>query len=100
MSVDPYMRGRMNDVKSYVPPFQLGAPLDGGAVGEVVASEADGFKPGDLVLHGLGWRDYAVLDARLGPGGRPGARAGVGLPRRARPDRADRLRRACSTWPG
>jgi NADPH-dependent curcumin reductase CurA len=64
MSVDPYMRGRMNDVKSYVPPFQIGAPLDGGAVGEVVASEADGFKPGDLVLHGLGWRDYAALDAR------------------------------------
>ena len=38
MSVDPYMRGRMNDVKSYVPPFQLDAPLDGGAVGEVIAS--------------------------------------------------------------
>ena len=38
MSVDPYMRGRMNDVKSYVPPFRLDAPLDGGAVGEVVAS--------------------------------------------------------------
>ncbi|GAB3811044.1 NADP-dependent oxidoreductase [Micromonospora zhanjiangensis] len=63
MSVDPYMRGRMNDVKSYVAPFRLDAPLDGGAVGEVVASEADGVKPGDLVLHGLGWRDYAVLDA-------------------------------------
>ncbi|NUR72144.1 MAG: NADP-dependent oxidoreductase [Hamadaea sp.] len=64
MSVDPYMRGRMNDVKSYVPPFQLGQPLDGGAVGEVVESRADGFGPGDLVLHGLGWRDVAVLDAR------------------------------------
>jgi hypothetical protein len=64
MSVDPYMRGRMNDVKSYVPPFQLGQPLDGGAVGEVVESRADGFAPGDLVLHGLGWRDVAVLDAR------------------------------------
>ncbi|SCL37386.1 hypothetical protein GA0070624_5854 [Micromonospora rhizosphaerae] len=64
MSVDPYMRGRMNDVKSYVPPFQLDAPLDGGAVGEVVASEAEGFKPGDTVLHGLGWREYALLDAR------------------------------------
>ncbi|WP_446210633.1 NADP-dependent oxidoreductase [Micromonospora sp. IBSANI012] len=63
MSVDPYMRGRMNDVKSYVPPFQLGAPLDGGAVGEVVASEADGVKVGDTVLHGLGWREYALLDA-------------------------------------
>ncbi|MEV0271718.1 NADP-dependent oxidoreductase [Hamadaea sp. NPDC050747] len=64
MSVDPYMRGRMNDVKSYVPPFQLGQPLDGGAVGEVVESRAGGFAPGDLVLHGLGWRDVAVLDAR------------------------------------
>jgi len=66
MSVDPYMRGRMNDVKSYVAPFQLGQPLDGGAVGEVVESRADGFAPGDLVLHGLGWRDLAVLDARHG----------------------------------
>ncbi|MGW5670412.1 NADP-dependent oxidoreductase [Micromonospora sp. NPDC003776] len=64
ISVDPYMRGRMNDVKSYVPPFALDAPLDGGAVGEVVASEADGFAPGDTVLHGLGWREYALVDAR------------------------------------
>ncbi|MFE9958721.1 NADP-dependent oxidoreductase [Micromonospora sp. NPDC005299] len=64
MSVDPYMRGRMNDVKSYVPPFALDAPLDGGAVGEVVASEAEGFAPGDVVLHGLGWREYALVDAK------------------------------------
>ncbi|WP_422732978.1 NADP-dependent oxidoreductase [Micromonospora sp. WMMD558] len=64
LSVDPYMRGRMNDVKSYVAPFALDAPLDGGAVGEVVASEADGFAPGDTVLHGLGWREYALLDAK------------------------------------
>ena len=64
MSVDPYMRGRMNDVKSYAPPFQIGAPLDGGAVGEVVESTVDGFKPGDTVLHSLGWREYAVLDAK------------------------------------
>ena len=64
MSVDPYMRGRMNDVKSYVPPFQLDVPLDGGAIGEVVASEAEGLKPGDTVLHGLGWREYALLDAK------------------------------------
>jgi NADPH-dependent curcumin reductase CurA len=63
MSVDPYMRGRMNDVKSYVPPFQVGAALDGGAVGEVIASAADSHKPGDIVLHGLGWREYALLDA-------------------------------------
>ncbi|MEU8351073.1 NADP-dependent oxidoreductase [Streptomyces sp. NPDC048845] len=64
MSVDPYMRGRMNDVKSYVPPFRLDAPMDGGAVGRVVASSADGFAVGDHVLHQLGWREYATLDAR------------------------------------
>ena len=62
MSVDPYMRGRMNDVKSYVPPFQIDAPLDGGAIGEVVESRSENHKAGDVVLHGLGWRDYAVLD--------------------------------------
>ncbi|MFI6443673.1 NADP-dependent oxidoreductase [Kitasatospora sp. NPDC050543] len=63
LSVDPYMRGRMNDVKSYVPPFALGKAMDGGAVGYVVASQADGFEVGDAVLHGLGWREYATLDA-------------------------------------
>ena len=63
MSVDPYMRGRMNDVKSYVPPFQLGHALEGAAVGEVVASEAEGFAPGDVVVHQLGWREHALLDA-------------------------------------
>jgi len=60
MSVDPYMRGRMNDVKSYVPPFQLDAALQGGAVGEVVESRSDSHAVGDLVLHMQGWRDYAV----------------------------------------
>ena len=64
LSVDPYMRGRMNDVKSYVPPFQVGEPMDGGAIGEVVESRADGFAPGDLVQHMAGWRDEAVIPAR------------------------------------
>lgn len=64
MSVDPYMRGRMNDVKSYIPPFQLDKPMDGGAVGEVVASGDERFAVGDHVLHGLGWREYADLDAK------------------------------------
>ncbi|MBC9716069.1 NADP-dependent oxidoreductase [Streptomyces sp. TRM66268-LWL] len=63
-SVDPYMRGRMNDVKSYTPPFQLDQPMDGGAVGVVVASNAEGFAEGDHVLHGLGWRDYADVPAQ------------------------------------
>ena len=64
LSVDPYMRGRMNDVKSYVPPFQIDQPMDGGAVGEVVESNADGLAPGDWVVHMAGWRDEAVLDAK------------------------------------
>ncbi|GGO80563.1 NADP-dependent oxidoreductase [Wenjunlia tyrosinilytica] len=64
MSVDPYMRGRMNDVKSYVPPYRLDAPMEGGAVGRVVASKAEGFEPGDHVLHGLGWREYALVEAK------------------------------------
>jgi NADPH-dependent curcumin reductase CurA len=64
LSVDPYMRGRMNDVKSYVPPFQVGEPLEGGAIGEVVESKADGFAAGDLVQHMAGWRDEAVVLAR------------------------------------
>ncbi|MGI8704944.1 MAG: NADP-dependent oxidoreductase [Sphingomicrobium sp.] len=64
LSVDPYMRGRMNESKSYIPPFQLDSPMEGGAVGEVVESKADDFKPGDLVLHMAGWRDEAVLPAK------------------------------------
>ncbi|WP_189240812.1 NADP-dependent oxidoreductase [Planomonospora parontospora] len=63
MSVDPYMRGRMNDVESYVPPFRLGEPLEGGAIGEVVESRAPGLEAGDLVLHGFGWREQVVTDA-------------------------------------
>lgn len=63
MSVDPYMRGRMNDVPSYVPPWQLGQALDGGAVGEVMASQVPELPVGSLVLHGLGWREHAVLPA-------------------------------------
>jgi NADPH-dependent curcumin reductase CurA len=85
MSVDPYMRGRMNDVKSYAPPFQLGEAMTGGAVGEVVESMAETHRPGDLVLHGFGWRDYAVGPAtafrRLDPGPSPSYHLGVlGMP--------------------
>jgi NADPH-dependent curcumin reductase CurA len=64
MSVDPYMRPKMNDVKSYTPPYEVGAALYGAAVGEVVESRVDGYAPGDLVLHGLGWREHAVVEAR------------------------------------
>jgi NADPH-dependent curcumin reductase CurA len=94
MSVDPYMRGRMNDRKSYVEPFQIGRPLEGGAIGEVVASADDRFAVGDLVTHFAGWRDHAVVPAdsaakadtgeapvhyALGALGMPGMTAYVGL---------------------
>jgi NADPH-dependent curcumin reductase CurA len=65
LSVDPYMRGRMNDVRSYVPPFQLGEPMTGGAIGEVLASGAAGFAAGDRVVHELGWREHAIVPAGL-----------------------------------
>jgi NADPH-dependent curcumin reductase CurA len=63
LSVDPYMRGRMSAAKSYVAPFELGKAMQGGAVGEVVASEAEGIAVGDHVLHFGGWREYATFDA-------------------------------------
>jgi len=96
MSVDPYMRGRMNDVKSYVPPFAIDVALDGGAVGEVVATGSDDLAVGDVVLHQAGWRTHALLPARavrrvdvsqvpasayLGALGMPGMTAYVGLTR-------------------
>jgi NADPH-dependent curcumin reductase CurA len=64
LSVDPYMRSRMNDVKSYIPPFQLDAPMEGGAVGEVVESRDPSFAVGDKVLHMSGWRDEAVVEGK------------------------------------
>ncbi|MEO6822261.1 MAG: NADP-dependent oxidoreductase, partial [Candidatus Nanopelagicales bacterium] len=60
MSVDPYMRSRMNDAKSYAPPFELDQPMTGGAVGVVVAANASRIPVGATVLHWQGWRDYAV----------------------------------------
>ena len=64
MSVDPYMRGRMNEGKSYVPPFELGRPLSGGAVGDVIESRAGEFKPGDVVTSNFGWREYFVASPK------------------------------------
>jgi NADPH-dependent curcumin reductase CurA len=63
MSVDPYMRGRMNATKSYAPNWELGETMQGGTVGRVVASRSEAVPEGALVLHGMGWRDVAVLDA-------------------------------------
>jgi NADPH-dependent curcumin reductase CurA len=63
LSVDPLMRGRMSDAKSYVPPYSLDAPMEGGAVGEVIESRSDTVKIGDRVLHDAGWRDESVVSA-------------------------------------
>ena len=94
MSVDPYMRGRMNDRPSYVPPFQLGEPLGGACVGQVVESRNPMFKDGDCVSSSRGWREYFVSDgtdlakidprlapiqAYLGPLGMTGMTAYIGL---------------------
>ncbi len=65
MSLDPYMRGRMNDAKSYVPPFAVGEALSGGAVGCVVTSRAPELPVGSWLLHDLGWREYALGPAKL-----------------------------------
>ncbi|MGP4023113.1 NADP-dependent oxidoreductase [Actinomadura sp. 3N407] len=63
MSVDPYMRERMQETESYLPPFPLGAPMDGAAIGEVVDSRSSDVPAGATVVHFLGWREYAVVDA-------------------------------------
>ncbi|HUZ81324.1 MAG TPA: NADP-dependent oxidoreductase [Gaiellaceae bacterium] len=94
VSVDPYKRGRMTGVRSYVGPYELGGSIDGGAVGRVVESRHDGFSEGDWVMSMLGWREQGVaagdqlrkLDASvaspstaLGVLGMPGLTAWVGL---------------------
>src|SRR6266704_178969 len=60
MSVDPYMRGRMNDAKSYVPPFELGKAMQGGAVGRVVVSADEKLPVGTHVLSMYGWREAFI----------------------------------------
>lgn len=61
MSVDPYMRGRMNTGESYIAPFEIGSPLEGAAVGVVIESSDAGFAVGDAVSHFGGWREHAVV---------------------------------------
>lgn len=104
MSVDPYMRGRMYDRPSYVPPFQLGEALQGGAIGRVEQSNHPDFKPGDLVESMLGWREAFVApgaalqklpaenvppQAYLGVLGMPGLTAYAGLQRIGEPKPGD-----------
>lgn len=106
MSVDPYMRGRMNEGPSYIRPFAVGKPLEGDAIGVVEQSRHEGFRPGDKVKHFYGWRDRAVLDAAavtrvdptvaplsswLGPLGIPGLTAWAGLVHVARLKEGERV---------
>lgn len=85
ISVDPYLRGRMREGKSYVAPFEIGQVIESGGVGEVVESRSPSFKPGDLVSGYLGWRLYNVANAkqlmRTIPGVSPSTALGVlGIP--------------------
>jgi len=64
LSLDPYMRGRMNDAKSYAEPVKIGEVMTGQVVAEVVSSNLDAFEPGDHVLSGSGWQDYALSDGK------------------------------------
>ena len=92
VSVDPYMRPRMTGVHTYVPGYQVGDPIDGGAVGRVVESRDDEFASGDWVFSQLGWREQGVVAGKrlrkvdpsspstaLGVLGMPGFTAWIGL---------------------
>ncbi|MEI6485520.1 MAG: NADP-dependent oxidoreductase [Sphingomonadales bacterium] len=105
MSVDPYMRGRMYDRPSYVPPFQIGEALQGGAIGVVVESNADGWRKGDIVSSMFGWREAFVapaaalekldvpggipMEAFLGVLGMPGLTAWAGFTQIGKPKQGD-----------
>lgn len=99
-SVDPYMRGRMNDAKSYTPPFQVNQPIEGGVIAKVITSKSDQFKEGELVLGRLPWRvqttasakELQKIDATIAPAsyylgilGMPGLTAYFGLMDIAKP---------------
>lgn len=79
LSVDPYMRGRMNDAKSYAASFQIDQPMTGGAIGEVVESRMEGFTPGDLILHMGGWRDGGIIGLDMMPNKLPAAALAAGM---------------------
>ena len=64
ISVDPYMRGRIRDAKSYAAPVEIGGVMVGGAVGEVIASNHPKFEPGDVVQGELGWQQYAIAGGK------------------------------------
>lgn len=114
MSLDPYMRGRMDDGKSYAAPVPLGGTMEGGGVGEVLASNADGFAPGDFVFGMLGWATHAIqpgnmlrkidpdlvpITTALGVLGMPGFTGWHGLMEYGRPKAGETLVVAAATGP-
>ena len=103
-SVDPYMRGRMNDVKSYIPPFETGQPLNGGVVAKVLESKSSKYNEGDLVVGMLPWRpitiahekDLRKIDGDLAPPsyylgvlGMPGLTAYIGITHIGKPKKGE-----------
>jgi NADPH-dependent curcumin reductase CurA len=64
VSVDPYLRGRMNDAKSYVPPFELHKPIQSGIIAEVIESKQENFKKGDFVSGNLEWKEYQTSEGK------------------------------------
>ena len=94
ISVDPYMRARMTERKNYKPPFEIGKPMEGTAIGEIIESKSNNFKKGDFVLSEFGWRDNFITNSEslkkinpinvpiqtyLGPLGFTGHTAYIGL---------------------
>lgn len=114
LSLDPYMRGRMSDAPSYAAPVEIGGVMVGGTVSTVVASNLDGFSPGDSVLSFNGWQDYAVSDGQgvnrlgttmqhrswaLGILGMPGFTAWAGLTKIGEPKAGETIVVAAATGP-
>lgn len=114
MSLDPYMRGRMDDAKSYATPVPLGGTMEGGAVGEVIASNDPGFQPGDFAFGMFGWATHGVqpakmirkldpahgpITAALGVLGMPGFTGWYGLTQRGLPQAGETLVVAAATGP-
>ena len=114
MSLDPYMRGRMDDAKSYAAPVPIGGTMEGGAVGRVIASNSDAFKPGDYAFGMFGWATHGVQPAKmlrkvdpdqvpittsLGVLGMPGFTGWHGLMEYGRPKAGETLVVAAATGP-
>lgn len=114
MSLDPYMRGRMDDAKSYAEPIPVDGTMEGGSVGEVIASNSDKFKPGDFVMGYLGWTTHCVENAKalqklnpkqapitaaLGVLGMPGLTGWYGLTEIGKPKEGETLVVAAATGP-